>query len=41
MNDLLTPSFPMHPFSTPENNRKPFQGIEKEGIGNEWVTLQE
>ena len=29
----------MHPFSIPENIRKPqgFQGVEKRCIGNEWV----
>ena len=44
-NLYLTHSFPINPFSTSENLRKPyvflmFSGLEKGFIGNEWVKIK-
>ena len=37
----FNPFFPMHPFFTPENIRKPcFQGVEKGCIENKWVNTE-
>ena len=42
LSNIITHSFPMHPFSTPWKHQKTlrfycFQGVEKGCIGNEWV----
>ena len=37
--EVLTHSFPVHPFSTPLRFSYVFRAVEKGCIGNEWVNL--